>query len=86
MQFLERLFEILHKGMVVRRAIIFWSLWFTTTVAFKTFDLITKLAESNADGAILQSAAIIGAVYTPLFAFQGAVLKFYAQYKYQDGE
>lgn len=77
--------QFIHKAMLIRRLILAWSVWFTTYVAFETFDVVMAIADKNPEG-VWQAGTLIAAVYTPLFAFQGAILKFYAQYKYQDGE
>lgn len=64
--------DFIDKRQVIRRAAFVWVLWLTGEAVRWTFDYAWH---SNQDG--LHIAAVIGAVWTPLAALQGAVFKFY---------
>ena len=64
--------DFIDKRQIIRRAAFLWVLWLTGEVAFWTM----KFAwESSRPG--MEVAAIIGAVWLPLGALQGAIFKFY---------
>jgi len=89
MKKLDKLLNLLwihmHKGMIVRRIIIFWALSMSTYASVKSYNFaIVALNSNNAEWAIVQTAAIIAAILGPVLGLTGSLLKSYAQNKYQD--
>lgn len=72
-------YEQLHKSMIVRRVAFFFMLWMTYKSYQWAFDFVATREVIDAN-----TALIVAAILTPISTLQGAILKFYAQYKYKD--
>lgn len=78
---LDGLWKILHDGMLVRRAVLFWTLYVYAYVLFKVMDWMFVVERSGTD-----IAAIVAAIMTPLSALTGAVFAFYNNSKKFQGQ
>lgn len=62
---------ILDEGKITRRITLMWMLWITTEVFWWAMEYAEKSTNN------LESAAILGAILTPLAGLQAAIFAFY---------
>lgn len=64
--------DFIDRRQIIRRAAFLWVLWLTGEVAFWTMNFAWNSSRPG-----MEVAAIIGAIWLPLGALQGAIFKFY---------
>lgn len=70
---LDYFLDLLHKGQIIHRIILFWALWQSTSVIQKTFNLVDQIAVLSANDAL-----VIGALLGPILGLTGFIIKLYA--------
>jgi len=74
---MDAFLNFIHKGQVVRRAILLWAVWLSTVVSFEMIEYSIKFSEKNGEE-LLGVAAVIGAILTPVLGLTGWIIKNYA--------
>lgn len=77
----KRVMDVVDRRQLLRRGAFVWMLYLTTKVTIWTTDFAWQSSRPG-----LEVAAIIGAIWMPLTALQGALFKFYDQaQRYRNG-
>lgn len=77
--FWPRLWATKEKSRFIRTITLIWMMWITT----KTFLWAMSFAQTT-DNSPMETAALIGAILTPIAGLHGAVFKFYSSKSYSD--
>lgn len=76
---MRKVLQFIHDAMIMRRIILLWALWLTTIMSLGVWQWVETLDVVNT-----ASAAMAGAILTPVLTLTGWIVRQYATNPYVD--